>query len=259
LPLQRFGLEAFEMKNRNIQTDPIFSDPRLAIIYDAFDGERHDLVHYVKIIKDLKAEVVIDLGCGTGCLSLLLAEEGIRAIGVDPAQASIEVAKSKDGADKIEWIVGDACTLQTDGADVVVMVGNVVQAIVAPLHWELTLSHAHAALRTGGHLIFETRIPDAKAWTCWNKESSFQSIEVPGVGRVDGWVDLIDVSLPLVSFRWSYFFHATEDTLQSDSTLQFRTLSDIESDLKKHNFEIVEVRDAPDRPGLEYVVIAQAV
>lgn len=34
--------------------DQIFENPRLAEIYDAFDGSRDDLVYYLNIVKELK-------------------------------------------------------------------------------------------------------------------------------------------------------------------------------------------------------------
>jgi SAM-dependent methyltransferase len=247
------------MPRTNVETDPIFSNPLLASIYDAFEGERCDLAPYLDIIKELHAKDIVDLGCGTGSLSLLLAQEDMRVIGVDPAEASIEVAQSKSGSEKVDWIIGDATTIPAKIADLVMMIGNVAQAIVAPEQWHAALKGAHSALRTGGHFVFETRRPEAKAWQQWNKKASFQSIAIPNIGVVDGWVELTEVKLPLVSFQWSYFFHKSGETLKSASTLRFRSLSELERDLSRHKFKILEVRQAPDRPGQEYVVIARAL
>ena len=56
--------------------DAIFAHPRLAQIYDAFDGPRDDLAAYVAIAEELGADRILDVGCGTGCLALLLARTG---------------------------------------------------------------------------------------------------------------------------------------------------------------------------------------
>lgn len=244
-------------QNNYIPTDHIFSDHRLTKIYDDFDPDRSDLIPYVNMIKDLGAESVIDVGCGTGSLALLLEKEGVDVVAVDPAEASVDIAKSKPGADKIRWIVGGADALPNDSTDVVVMAGNVAQAIVEPALWADTLDHICSALKSGGHLIFETRNPDFQAWKEWNKEASFKRVSIEEIGQVDGWVELLDVDLPLVSFRWTYFFHESNTTLTSDSTLRFRTVSELETDLANHGFKIEDVREAPDRPGKEHVVIAQ--
>lgn len=243
--------------NSSIPTDPIFSDTRLAKIYDDFDGERKDLLPYVEMIKELKAQNVIDFGCGTGSLALLLEKEGIHAVGVDPAAASIDVAKSKPRANKVQWRVGGADQLTANSADVVVMAGNTAQAIVEPELWNDTLESIQSALKPGGHLIFETRNPNFQAWKEWSKEASFSSLTIDGVGVVDGWVELLEVALPLVSFRWTYVFHDDNTTLTSDSTTRFRTIAELTHDLTKYGFAVDDIREAPDRPGKEYVVIAR--
>ena len=237
--------------------DPIFSNPQLAQIYDAFDPDRGDLTPYTNMVKDFKAKQVIDLGCGTGVLALLLAQEGVQVTGVDPAEASIYIAQAKPNADAVEWIVGDASVLPSASADAIVMTGNVAQAIVDEEAWVNTLSSSKRALVSGGHLVFETRRPDYQAWKEWNKEQSFKSIDIPNVGLVDGWVELTNVALPLVSFRHTYFFHEGNRTLTSDSTLRFRTLEEIKHDLETHGFTIEDIREAPDRPNKEFVVIAR--
>ena len=43
----------------------------------------------------------------------------------------------------------------------------------------------------------------------------------------------------------------------SDSTLRFRDRPELEATLTAHGYEVVEVRDAPDRPGREYVFLAR--
>ena len=88
--------------------DAIFAHPRLASVYDAFDGPRDDLAAYVAIAGELEADRVLDVGCGTGCLAILLAGTGRTVVGVDPAPASLEIAKAKGGAAAVTWIQGDA-------------------------------------------------------------------------------------------------------------------------------------------------------
>jgi hypothetical protein len=47
--------------------DAIFAHPRLAQVYDAFDGPRDDLAAYLAIAEELGADRILDVGCGTGC------------------------------------------------------------------------------------------------------------------------------------------------------------------------------------------------
>jgi hypothetical protein len=59
----------------------------------------------------------------------------------------------------------------------------------------------------------------------------------------------------MVRFRWTWIFPDGE-VLTSDSTLRFREREEVEAALAEHGYAIVDVRDAPDRPGREFVFIA---
>lgn len=73
---------------------------------------------------------------------------------------------------------------------------------------------------------------------------------------MESWFDLIDVDGPLVTFRSTYVFTANGQVLTSDSTLRFRDRQEVEADLLAHGYVLKEVRDAPDRPGREFVFLA---
>lgn len=89
----------------------VFQHPRLAAVYDPLDPDRGDLDAYVDIAEEFAARRVLDIGCGTGVFALLLAARGIDVIGVDPALASLDVARAKSGAERVRWIHGDATAL----------------------------------------------------------------------------------------------------------------------------------------------------
>ena len=237
--------------------DAIFEDPRLAAIYDALDPDRTDLDVYVSIAEELGAHRVLDVGCGTGTFALLLAGRGLDVIGVDPARASLDVARAKRGSDRVRWICGDASALPTMQVDLATMTGNVAQAIVEPTDWEETLSGVHDALRPGGYLVFETRDPARRAWTEWNRAASQKITEIAGVGSIESWVDLMDVDGPLVTFRGTWLFASDGKVLTSDSTLRFRDREEVEATLAAQGYVLKEVRGAPDRPGKEFVFFAQ--
>jgi hypothetical protein len=59
-----------------------------------------------------------------------------------------------------------------------------------------------------------------------------------------------------VSFRYTFAF-ADGEVLNSDSTLRFRGRDEVTASLRAAGFTVTEVRDAPDRPGLEFVFVAR--
>ncbi|MGA5360415.1 class I SAM-dependent methyltransferase [Streptomyces purpurascens] len=237
--------------------DECFRHPRLAAVYDPLDPDRGDLDPYLRMAEEFGARQVLDIGCGTGVFALRLAARGLRVIGVDPAGASLEVARGKPGGERVRWIHGDATALPPPAADLATMTGNAAQEITGPEDWHAFLRGARAALRPGGRLVFETRIPARRAWEEWNREATYAVTDVPGTGAVEYWVELLDVSGPLVTFRQVYRFAADGQVLTSESTLRFRERREVETELAARGFVVEDVRDAPDRPGKEFVFVAR--
>jgi SAM-dependent methyltransferase len=236
--------------------DRLFADRRLAAIYDDVDNDRSDLDHYEEIIIELGAHRVLDVGCGTGVLACRLARRGFEVVGADPAAASLEIARAKRGADAVTWLHGDATALPPMHVDVAVMTGNAAQVFLTDTAWLRALRGLRQAVADGGHFVFESRDPAARGWERWRDQPP--AIVNTSAGPVEHTIKLTAVELPLVSFRLTYRFLATGELLVSDSTLRFRERSELEDSLAESGFDVVEVRDAPDRPGREFVLIARA-
>jgi SAM-dependent methyltransferase len=237
--------------------DAVFAEPRLAEIYDALDPDRSDLDAYAAIAAELGARTVLDIGCGTGTLACLLDRRGLQVTGIDPARASLDVARRKPGAGHVRWLHGDATAVPPLRADLATMTGNVAQLFLSARDWAAALRAARQALRPGGWLVFESRDPAKRAWREWTREHTHRRVAIPGAGPVETWTDLTRVDGSLVSFRTTYVFHAGETVLVSDSTLRFPDRGELAASVAAAGLDVVEVRDAPDRPGLEFVFLAQ--
>jgi SAM-dependent methyltransferase len=240
--------------------DAVFDDARLAAIYDALDPDRSDLDAYLGMIEEFGARSVLDLGCGTGTFALLLADRGVHVIGVDPAGASLDVARAKPGAERVTWIHGDASAIPASVAvDAVTMTANVAQVFLTDADWLATLVAVREALRPGGRLIFETRDPAARAWEEWTEAATRSTTDIPGVGPVTDWVQVTEVvgDGALVTFESPNVFEADGTVITSRSTLRFRSRDEVEASLRAGGLFVQDVRDAPDRPGRELVFVAR--
>jgi SAM-dependent methyltransferase len=237
--------------------DAIFEEPRLAALYDPLHLDRRDLHAYLALAEELGAHSVLDIGCGTGTFACLLAERRLEVTAVDPAIASIAIARGKPYADRVRWLVGEASLLPPLQVDLVTMTGNVAQVFLTDEEWTSTLRSVSDSLHRDGHLVFEVRDPARQGWKRWTREHSLRRHDLPETGGIETWVELVDVTPPLVSFRWTFVFEADGAVLTSDSTLRFRDRAEIDESLDAAGFVVDEVRDAPDRPGDEFVFMAQ--
>ena len=137
------------------------------------------------------------------------------------------------------------------------MTGNAAQVFLTDEDWAQVLQAIRAALRPGGYLVFETRRPARRAWQDWAAEPGPVTVDVPGSGPVEQRREVTAVDLPLVSFRYTYTFLADGTVITSDSTLRFRSREELEQSLAAHGYRVLDVREAPDRPGREFVFITQ--
>jgi SAM-dependent methyltransferase len=94
---------------------------------------------------------VLDLGCGTGSLSLLAAEQGHRVAGVDLSEAMIERARAKLAGRDAVFLPGDAARPPVGERRFdVVLVRHVLWALSDPAG---ALGHWRSLLRPSGRLV----------------------------------------------------------------------------------------------------------
>ena len=94
---------------------------------------------------------ILDLGCGTGSLSLLASEQGHRVTGVDASPAMVDLARAKLAGRDAAFLVGDAATPPVGEQRFdVVLVRHVVWALPDPGR---ALRQWRELLRPGGRLV----------------------------------------------------------------------------------------------------------
>ncbi|MEU2715175.1 class I SAM-dependent methyltransferase [Streptomyces sp. NPDC007205] len=94
---------------------------------------------------------ILDLGCGTGSLSLLAAEQGHRVTGVDSSPAMVERARAKLAGHDAAVLRGEAAAPPVGEQRFdVVLVRHVLWTLPEP---DLVLRHWRDLLRPGGRFV----------------------------------------------------------------------------------------------------------
>ena len=223
-----------------INLDQHYVDPRLVELYDIENTRGADTDFYVRLATDLDARRILDLGCGTGLLTRELAVDGRDVVGVDPAAAMLAYARRQPGADRVRWVEGDSGALGTPDADLLVMTGNVAQVFLDDAAWAATLRDIHAALRPGGHLAFESRNPDDRAWERWTPEATRERFDSPN-GPMESWLEVEGVGDGRVRLAGHNVFLGTGEVVVARSELRFRSLAELTDSLTDAGFAVEQV------------------
>ncbi|WP_245993203.1 class I SAM-dependent methyltransferase [Xylanimonas allomyrinae] len=187
---------------------------------------------------------VLDLGCGTGRLTLALARAGHLVTGVDPDRAALALARGKPGADDVIWVEGTSSVLGDAEFDVALMTGHVAQAIVDPRDWVETLADLRRVLVPGGTLAFDARDPAARAWERWNPADSREAVTLADGSQAVGWYDVTDVSADGVVTFDDHRVLADGTATVEEGCLAFRPEARLRADLAAAGFVVDAVHGA---------------
>ncbi len=237
--------------------EPLHSAPEIAGLSDAFAGRRDDLDVFMSIAQEVGARSVLDVGCGTGEFALYLGRAHIPVVAIDPVPASIDVAKQKSGADQVTWVCADAQHMPGVSADFATMTGHVAMVFLTDAEWAAVLAAIWHRLADRGHLAFDVRRADARAWEEWAESAAVQK-RIPQAGVVTEILHSVSMDYPLTSFTHTYRYPDGSE-VEAQSTLRYRSDEEICSSLETAGFDVIEARDAAHAPGRSVVYVAQKV
>ena len=118
-----------------------FSDPRLVALYDTLNPLGDDSEFFYQ--QSAKAASIVDLGCGTGILTCELAKRGHKMVGIEPSDAILAVARTKQYADDVTWIKGGFEQMDGLQTDMVLMTSHVAQFFLEDNEWQEILKASY--------------------------------------------------------------------------------------------------------------------
>lgn len=221
-----------------------YDDPAVAADYDAAnpDGPDHDF--FRRLAQETGAERIVDLGCGTGLLTVTLAETGRAVVGIDPAEAMLEVARTRPGGDAVRLLRGTAELIEPATADLVIMSGNVAMHLVGD-DWHDALSRIAAGLLPGGRLAFETRNPALRAWEDWTSEPT--ETTTTAARLLESEVTSAPDHRGVVVHRWRSEDLTTGTVQEGEEHLQFRSPAQVRADLEAVGLSVERISGGWDR------------
>jgi SAM-dependent methyltransferase len=113
----------------------------------------------------LAAESVPDAGCGTGLLLHEARRRGHtgRQAGIDPDVTSLRRARR---VEDVEWVKATAADIAWRGEfELATMTSHAFQCLITDEEVRASLAAIRRVLRDGGRFTFETRHPQARAWS----------------------------------------------------------------------------------------------
>ena len=214
-------------------------DARLLTLYDGDNPDGADHAFYRTLADRLGAHRIVDLGCGTGMLTVTLARPGRSVRGIDPSANMLTIARARPGAAAVDWELGGATLIEPGSADLVIMTGNVAQHIAGPA-WPQTLRAIRAGLVEGGRLAFESRNPDDRAWEAWAAEPP--ATRDTAFGPLTEWLEFSPmVADGAVEMRAHNVFERTGEHLVENQTLVFRSAAVLRAELEAAGLSVVRI------------------
>jgi len=136
-----------------------------ASLYDAMDVDRRPHLDFYTGLVSPQTRSLLDLGCGTGSITLAMAEQmepGGLVVGVDLSPRMIEIARGR--APEHRWEVGDICAPPVDGPfDLVVVCFHTLQVLLDEADLARCFGAVAERLSSGGRFAFDIYQPNL-AW-----------------------------------------------------------------------------------------------
>lgn len=134
-----------------------YSDPE---IYDLENNDFEPDGPFILALAKKLAGAVLELGCGTGRVTIPLAQNGIDVTGIDVVPGMIEKARLKSKGLPIEWIVADARTFQLDRKfRLIFESGSVFHHMLTRTDQEAYLARVREHLEDDGRLVINLFFP----------------------------------------------------------------------------------------------------
>ena len=185
---------------------------------------------------------ILDIGCGTGIVTIPLAKLGFETVGVDLSEPMLAQAREKAELPNLEFVLGDALEFTlTKTFNLAIMTGNAFQGFLGKAALTRLLKSIHAHLEPGGLFVFDTRLPEGYGlgptdFELWQTYVDHEAREVRYFGRKAAFNSETNV----LSYEMKRVYPDGRE-VGSSIALSFTPYQELRSLLERSGFEILEV------------------
>ena len=203
--------------NSNYKVGDLIYD---ANIYDGMNTHIDDLQFYKRWMPQNKDARILELCCGTGRLTIPIAEDGYNISGVDYTFSMLEQAKAKasEAGLKIEFIEADIRTLDLQNKyDLIFIPFNSIHHLYLNEDLFKAFNTVKKHLKTGGRFLLDCFNPNIQ----YIVEHEKKQIEVAAYTTKDGREILIkqlmryERKTQINRKEWHYFINGKFDSIQN--------------------------------------------
>ena len=153
-----------------------YRNEAIAAGYDAENADQpvttDDIPFYVALAKEAAASghSLLELGCGTGRVTIPIAQAGVQIVGLDSSSEMLAVAEAKaKGLQNIRWLHGDMADFAIEPRfGVVIIPFRSFLLLLTVAEQKSCLKRIHEHLLDGGRLALNFFNPDLAMIASWN-------------------------------------------------------------------------------------------
>ncbi len=198
---------------------------------------------------------VLELGCGTGRMTIPLAEQGFEITGLELAPGMLALAREKAGSLPIEWVEADARDFHLNRKfNFMFENGCVFMHMLTNADQQAFLAGVHEHLAPGGRFVLSLFFPhlaylqnelEEKEWFTY-QDNRGRTVRVCGTEQYD---ELRQVKLE-TAIRHILNADGSETVHVAPLSLRYTFPQEMETLLDGAGFEVVERYGGPDRSEL---------
>lgn len=182
-----------------------YADPRM------YDSENYDFEPDGPFILALAKQLggsVLELGCGTGRLTIPLAQHKMNITGLDVVPGMIEFAKQKSGDASITWILADVRNFHLKQKfRLIFEAGSVFHHMLTRQDQEAYLARVREHLEDNGRLVINILFPKSKYLVSGSEVEEWFTTQHPDgyevrVSGIDQYDDFRQVKTETAYRRW---------------------------------------------------------